>query len=115
MSTEPKHLETFPNPKPERDYTIEIECPEFTAVCPKTGQPDFGTIRIRYVADKTCIELKALKLYLQSFRQRGIFYEDVTNEILDDLVTACAPRRMTVVGDFNVRGGIGTVVTAEHP
>ncbi len=115
MSGEPKHLETFANPKPERDYTIEIECPEFTAVCPKTGQPDFGTIRIRYVADKTCIELKSLKLYLQSFRQRGIFYEDVTNEILDDLVTACAPRRMTVVGDFNVRGGIGTVVTAEHP
>ena len=115
MSTDPKHLETFPNPKPERDYTIEIECPEFSTVCPKTGQPDFGTIRIRYVADKTCIELKALKLYLQSFRQRGIFYEDVTNEILDDLVTACAPRRMTVVGDFNVRGGIGTVVTAEHP
>ena len=115
MSAEPNHLETFPNPKPERDYTIEIECPEFTAVCPKTGQPDFGTIRIRYVADKTCIELKALKLYLQSFRQRGIFYEDVTNEILDNLVTACAPRRMTVIGDFNVRGGIGTVVTAEHP
>jgi len=115
MSAEPKHLETFPNPKPERDYTIEIECPEFTAVCPKTGQPDFGTIRIRYVADKTCIELKALKLYLQSFRQRGIFYEDVTNEILDDLVAACAPRRMTVVGDFNVRGGIGTVVTTEYP
>ena len=115
MSDDAKQLETFPNPKPERDYTIEIECPEFTAVCPKTGQPDFGTIRIRYVADRTCIELKSLKLYLQSFRQRGIFYEDVTNEILDTLVTACAPRRMTVVGDFNVRGGIGTVVTAEHP
>ena len=115
MSADIEHLETFQNPKPERDYTIEIECPEFTAVCPKTGQPDFGTIRIRYVADKTCIELKSLKLYLQSFRQRGIFYEDVTNEILDDLVKVCAPRRMTVVGDFNVRGGIGTVVTAEHP
>ena len=115
MSADIEHLETFLNPKPERDYTIEIECPEFTAVCPKTGQPDFGTIRIRYVADKTCIELKSLKLYLQSFRQRGIFYEDVTNEILDDLVKVCAPRRMTVVGDFNVRGGIGTVVTAEHP
>ena len=115
MSDDAKQLETFPNPKPERDYTIEIECPEFTAVCPKTGQPDFGTIRIRYVADTTCIELKSLKLYLQSFRQRGIFYEDVTNEILDTLVAACAPRRMTVVGDFNVRGGIGTVVTTEHP
>lgn len=115
MSDDAKQLETFPNPKPERDYTIEIECPEFTAVCPKTGQPDFGTIRIRYVADRTCLELKSLKLYLQTFRQRGIFYEDVTNEILDGLVAACAPRRMTVVGDFNVRGGIGTVVTAEHP
>lgn len=108
-------LETFPNPKPGRDFTIEIDCPEFTSVCPKTGQPDFGTIRIRYVPDKTCIELKSLKLYMQSFRQEGIFYEAVTNAILDDLVAVCAPRNMTVVGDFNVRGGIGTVVTAQHP
>ena len=108
-------LETFPNPRPGRDFTIEIDCPEFTSVCPKTGQPDFGTIRIRYVPDKTCIELKSLKLYMQSFRQEGIFYEAVTNAILDDLVAVCAPRNMTVVGDFNVRGGIGTVVTAQHP
>ena len=108
-------LETFPNPNPGRDFTIEIDCPEFTSVCPKTGQPDFGTIRIRYVPDKTCIELKSLKLYMQSFRQEGIFYEAVTNVILDDLVAVCAPRNMTVVGDFNVRGGIGTVVTAQHP
>ena len=108
-------LETFPNPRPGRDYTIEIECPEFTSVCPKTGQPDFGVIRIHYVPDKTCIELKSLKLYIHSFRQEGIFYEAVTNAILDDLVAACTPRQMTVIGDFNVRGGIGTVVTAEHP
>ena len=108
-------LETFPNPKPDRDYTIEIDCPEFTSVCPKTGQPDFGAIRISYVPDQTCIELKSLKLYIQSFRQEGIFYEAVTNAILDDLVATCAPRHMTVVGDFDVRGGIGTVVTAKHP
>ena len=108
-------LETFPNPKPDRDYTIQIECPEFTSVCPVTGQPDFGTIRIQYTPDKSCIELKSLKLYIQSFRQEGIFYEAVTNAILDDLVDACAPRRMTVTGDFNVRGGIGTVIAAEHP
>jgi len=108
-------LETFPNPKPGRDYTIDIDCPEFTSVCPKTGQPDFGAIRVRYVPDKTCIELKSLKLYLGSFRQMGIFYEAVTNRILDDLVAACAPKSMTVVGDFNVRGGIGTAVTVQHP
>ena len=108
-------LETFPNPKPDRDYTIQIECPEFTSVCPVTGQPDFGTIRVHYIPDKSCIELKSLKLYIQSFRQEGIFYEAVTNAILDDLVAACAPRRMTVTGDFNVRGGIATVITAEHP
>jgi 7-cyano-7-deazaguanine reductase len=107
-------IETFPNPNPERDYTVDMECPEFTSVCPRTGQPDFGTLRIRYVPDQKCLELKSLKLYLWSFRQEGIFYEAVTNRILDDLVAACAPRRMSVVGEFNVRGGIRTVVTAEH-
>lgn len=107
-------LETFPNPRPERDYEIAIQCPEFTSVCPKTGLPDFGEIRITYVPDATCIELKALKYYLVEFRNRGIFYEAVTNQILDDLVTAIHPRRMTVVGDFSVRGGIKTVVKAEY-
>lgn len=115
MSTKPStDLDTFANPYPGRDYTIEMDCPEFTAVCPKTGQPDFGTIRIRYVPDEKCIELKSLKLYLWSFRDQGIFHEAVTNSILEDLVAACAPRRMTVVGDFNVRGGISTVVTVEY-
>jgi len=107
-------LETFPNPRPERDFEIAIDCPEFTSVCPKTGLPDFGTIRITYVPDARCIELKSLKYYLISFRNRGIFYEHVTNAILDDLVAAIAPRRMTVVGDFSVRGGIKTVVTASY-
>jgi 7-cyano-7-deazaguanine reductase len=105
-------IETFPNPRPERDFEIAIDCPEFTSVCPKTGLPDFGEIRIRYVPAERCIELKSLKYYLIGFRQRGIFYESVTNQILDDLVAACQPRRMTVVGDFSVRGGIKTVVTA---
>jgi 7-cyano-7-deazaguanine reductase len=105
-------LETFPNPRPERDFEVEIRCPEFTSVCPKTGLPDFGEIRITYVPDALCVELKALKYYLVGFRNRGIFYEAVTNEILDDLVTLLDPRRMTVVGDFSVRGGIKTVVTA---
>ena len=114
MATKPsKKLEVFANPHPDRDYTIEMECPEFTSICPVTGQPDFGTIRIRYVPDQQCIELKSLKLYLWSYRQEGAFHEAVTNNILDDLVAACAPRQMTVVGDFNVRGGITTVVTAE--
>jgi|TARA_Y100000588_G_C13949404_1_gene793648 7-cyano-7-deazaguanine reductase len=114
MATKPsKELEVFANPHPDRDYTIEMECPEFTSICPVTGQPDFGTIRIRYVPDQQCIELKSLKLYLWSYRQEGAFHEAVTNNILDDLVAACAPRQMTVVGDFNVRGGITTVVTAE--
>ncbi len=108
-------LETFPNPRPERDYEIAIRCPEFTSVCPKTGLPDFGEIRITYVPDARCVELKALKYYLTGFRNRGIFYEAATNEILDDLVAALAPRRMTVVGDFSVRGGISTVVTATYP
>jgi 7-cyano-7-deazaguanine reductase len=107
-------LETFPNPRPERDYEIAIRCPEFTSVCPKTGLPDFGEIRITYVPDERCIELKSLKYYLIEFRNKGIFYEAVTNQILDDLVGACGPRRMTVVGDFSVRGGISTVVTATY-
>ncbi len=109
-----KELETFANPRPERDYEINLECPEFTCVCPRTGQPDFATIRIQYVPDSLCIELKSLKLYLWSFRNEGAFHEDVTNRILDDLVQACRPRSMSVVGDFNVRGGIHTVVTASH-
>ena len=107
-------LETFPNPAPERDYEIKIRCPEFTSVCPKTGLPDFGEIDITYVPDARCLELKALKYYLIDFRNKGIFYEAVTNQILDDLVAACAPRRMTVVGDFSVRGGISTTVTASY-
>lgn len=107
-------IETFPNPRPERDYEIAINCPEFTSMCPKTGLPDFGTIRISYVPDRACIELKALKYYLLAYRNQGIFYEAATNQILDDLVRACAPRRMTVVGDFTARGGISTKVTAEY-
>ena len=115
MPTQPsKELEVFPNPHPERDYVISFECPEFTCLCPKTGQPDFGTIRIRYTPDERCIELKSLKYYMLDFRQKGIFYEAVTNQILDDLVAACAPRRMTVVGDFTARGGISTSVTASY-
>lgn len=107
-------LETFSNPSPERDYEIAIRCPEFTSVCPKTGMPDFGEIRITYVPGASCLELKALKFYLIEFRNRGIFYEAVTNQILDDLVAACGPRRMTVVGDFSARGGITTRVTATY-
>ena len=107
-------LETFPNPSPGRDYEIAITCGEFTSVCPKTGLPDFGEIRILYVPDQQCIELKALKYYMLAFRNQGIFYEAVTNQILDDLVAACSPRRMTVIGDFSVRGGIGTVVRVEY-
>ena len=107
-------IETFPNPRPERDYEIDIRCPEFTSMCPKTGLPDFGEIRITYVPDAACIELKALKYYLLAYRNQGIFYEAATNQILDDLVAACQPRRMTVVGDFSVRGGISTVVTASY-
>jgi 7-cyano-7-deazaguanine reductase len=110
-----KELETFPNPHPERDYTIRFECPEFTCVCPKTGQPDFATIRIRYVPDLRCVELKSLKLYLWSFRNEGAFHEAVTNAILADLVGATDPRAIEVIGDFGVRGGIHTVVTVRHP
>jgi 7-cyano-7-deazaguanine reductase len=107
-------LETFTNRHPGRDYAVSITCPEFTALCPKTGQPDFATIRIDYVPDRVCLELKSLKLYLFGYRSRGIFYEHVVNVILDDLVAALAPRRMTVEGTFNVRGGISSVVRAEH-
>jgi len=107
-------IETFANPRPERDFEIAISCPEFTSVCPKTGLPDFGEIRINYVPDAECIELKSLKYYFIDFRNRGIYYEAVTNQILDDLVDAVHPRRMTVVGDFSVRGGIKTVVTAAY-
>ena len=112
MPAEP--LETFPNPEPSRDYEIAIRCPEFTSLCPKTGLPDFGEIRITYVPDDRCIELRALKYYLVGFRERGIFYEQVTNQILDDLVAVCLPRRMVVVGDFSARGGITTTVTASY-
>lgn len=115
MPTQPsKTLETIPNPKPERDYEIEISTNEFTCVCPKTGQPDFATITIRYVPDRLCVELKSLKLYLWSYRNEGHFHEAVTNLILDDLVAALRPRRMTVVADFNIRGGLHTVVTASY-
>ena len=113
MSTKPSTaLETFANPYPSRDYTIQMECPEFTAVCPKTGQPDFGTIRIQYVPDERCIELKSLKLYLWSFRDQGIFHEAVTNST-EDLVAACTTTHDRDRG-FNVQGGISTVVTVEH-
>ena len=114
MSQPSAILETFENQFPGRDYVIEIVCPEFTSVCPKTGLPDFGEIRINYTPDQRCIELKSLKYYLVEFRSKGIFYEAVTNQILDDLVAACAPRRMTVVGDFTARGGISTTVTAAY-
>jgi len=115
MPTQPsKTLETIPNPKPERDYEIEISTDEFTCVCPKTGQPDFATVTIRYVPDQLCVELKSLKLYLWSYRNEGHFHEEVTNLILDDLVSALQPRRMTVVADFNIRGGLHTVVTASY-
>ena len=115
MPTEPqKTLETFPNPEPGRDYEVRFTCPEFTCVCPRTGQPDFATIRIVYVPDETCVELKSLKLYLWSYRQQGHFHEAVTNRILDDLVAATRPRRMEVEGDFNVRGGIHTVIKAHY-
>jgi 7-cyano-7-deazaguanine reductase len=107
-------LEVFDNPRPERDYRILHTCHEFTSLCPKTGQPDFATITIEYVPDYACLELKALKFYLQAYRQQGIFYEAVTNRILDDLVEACKPRHMVVTGNFNVRGGFSSVITAEY-
>jgi len=107
-------LETFDNPHPGRDYTIEIICPEFTSVCPKTGQPDFGTLTFTYVPEAKCVELKSLKLYLQQYRNEGIFYEAATNRILDDLVAVVQPREMTLVAAFTPRGGITTSVTATH-
>lgn len=115
MPTQPsKRLETFPNPNPDRDYEISFECPEFTCLCPRTGQPDFATIKICYIPDKICVELKSLKLYLWAYRNEGAFHEKVTNQILDDLVRATRPRSMMVTGDFYVRGGIHTVVTATY-
>ena len=115
VTTPSKKLDTFPNPNPGRDYVIRFECPEFTCVCPMTGQPDFATVRITYVPGDSIVELKSLKLYLWSYRNEGAFHEDVTNRILDDLVAAIGPRRMTVTTDWLVRGGITTSVRAEHP
>jgi 7-cyano-7-deazaguanine reductase len=115
VPSHPSHpLETFENPEPGRDYTIRIRVPEFTCLCPKTGQPDFATLHLEYVPDRLCVELKSLKLYVWSFRDRGAFHEAVTNQILDDLVRACAPRFMRLTAEFNVRGGIYTTVVAEH-
>ena len=115
MSTAPsKSLETFPNPQPDRDYTIRMKMPEFTCLCPKTGQPDFAVLNLEYVPEKTCVELKSLKLYIWSFRNEGAFHEAVTNRILDDLVQATAPRFMRLTAEFLVRGGIYTTVVAEH-
>ena len=113
MSEEPK-IELFENPRPERDYIIKINCPEFTSVCPRTGQPDFGEIIIEYCPDKFCIELKSLKFYMQSFRNKGIFYEALTNDILDYLSNACKPRQMKITSSFTPRGGITTEVVAEY-
>ena len=112
--SEPK-IELFDNPRPGREYTITIHCPEFTSVCPRTGQPDFGEIVIDYCPDKSCIELKSLKFYMQSFRNKGIYYEKLTNEILDELAAACKPTRMKVTAKFTPRGGITTEVTAQYP
>lgn len=115
MTTQPsKDLETFPNPQPQRDYTIRIDVPEFTCLCPKTGQPDFATIHIEYVPNQLCVELKALKLYMWAFRDQGAFHEAVTNEMLDDLVKVTQPRFMRIKAVFNVRGGVYTTVIAEH-
>ena len=115
MSTQPAtSLETFPNPARDRDYTIRMTLPEFTCLCPKTGQPDFATFELEYVPDELCVELKALKLYLWSYRDRGAFHEAVTNQITDDLVKACAPRFLRLAGKFNVRGGIYTTVVVER-
>jgi 7-cyano-7-deazaguanine reductase len=115
MPTTPsKELDTFSNPHPDRDYTIRIRIPEFTCLCPKTGQPDFATLTLEYVPDLLCVELKSLKLYVWSFREEGAFHEDVTNRILNDLVAACEPRFMRLRAEFNVRGGIYTDVVVEH-
>ena len=110
-----KNLEVFDNPCADRDYEINIECPEFTSVCPRTGQPDFGAVRIVYCPDQKCIELKSLKLYLQSYRNEGIFYEAAINLIIEDLVAACQPRHMKLTGDFTARGGITTSIVVEYP
>jgi 7-cyano-7-deazaguanine reductase len=113
MLKEPsKEIEVFPNPQPDRPYTITMDCPEFTCLCPRTGQPDFATIHIRYVPDQLCIELKSLKMYLWSFRNEGAFHEAVVNQILDDLAGMCKPHFMEIVGDFLIRGGIHTTVRA---
>jgi 7-cyano-7-deazaguanine reductase len=114
MSAPKKDLQTFENPNPERDYEIAFEAPEFTCLCPMTAQPDFATIRIRYVPDQKCVELKSLKLYLWSYRDEGTFHEAVTNKIANDLIAALEPRYLYVEGDFYVRGGIKTVVKVEH-
>ena len=115
MSTQPsKELDTFPNPNPHRDYTIRIDVPEFTCICPKTGQPDFAQFKIEYVADEKCVELKSLKLYMWSYREEGAFHEAVTNKILEDLAKATEPRFMRLTGVWNVRGGIYTTVVVEH-
>jgi 7-cyano-7-deazaguanine reductase len=115
MATRPRRtLDTFPNPTPDRDYVIRHECPEYTALCPVTGQPDYGTIVIVYTPDRICVELKSLKLYLWSFRDEGHYFEQVTNLILDDLVKALRPRKLTVIGKFNVRGGIWSTVVARY-
>ena len=115
MATQPsKELETFPNPQPGRDYTIRIRIPEFTCLCPVTGQPDFATLHLEYIPEERCVELKSLKQYIWSFRDQGAFHEAVTNEILQDLVDALAPRFMRLTSEFNVRGGIYTTVVAEH-
>ncbi len=114
MEDKIKLLETFENQYPDRDYSIIHEAPEFTSLCPKTGQPDFATIVVEYVPDKLCIELKSLKLYLNAYRNDGIFYESVTNKILDDLVTVCKPRYMIVTAEFNVRGGISSIIETEY-
>jgi 7-cyano-7-deazaguanine reductase len=113
-SSPSKNLETFPNPNPARPYEIAMECPEFTCLCPMTGQPDFATIRLRYVPAQRCVELKSLKLYLWSYRNEGAFHEAVTNKICDDLVAALDPRWIEVTGDFTVRGGIHTAVIVRH-
>ena len=111
----PPPVETFPNPEPRREYVVEIEVPEYTSVCPKTGQPDFGTLEISYAPARKCLELKSLKIYIHSYRNRGVFYEAAVNGILDDLVASSAPRWMEITGSFTPRGGISTTVTARYP
>jgi 7-cyano-7-deazaguanine reductase len=114
MNEKKKNIEVFENAYPDRDYTVVHEAPEFTSLCPKTGQPDFATITVEYIPDKFCIELKSLKLYFNSFRNEGIYFESVTNQILDDLVAACQPRFMHITAEFNIRGGISSVVEVEY-